>query len=76
MSENIIQTFASNVRAIRTSLNISQEELADKAGLHRTYISDIERCRRNVTLDAIQRIANALDVSPYVLLVENETNVK
>lgn len=74
MSENIIQTFASNVRAIRVSLNLSQEELADKAGLHRTYISDIERCRRNVTLDAIQKIANALDVSPYVLLVESETN--
>lgn len=74
MSENIIQTFASNVRAVRVSLNLSQEELADKAGLHRTYISDIERCRRNVTLDAIQKIANALDVSPYVLLVESETN--
>lgn len=73
-TNNIIQLFATNVRLKRIEQNISQEKLAGKCGLHRTYISDIERCRRNVSLDAIQKIAEALSVKPYELLKEEEEN--
>lgn len=44
-------------------LGISQEELAFRSGLHRTYISDVERGFRNVSLENIQNIANALEIS-------------
>jgi transcriptional regulator with XRE-family HTH domain len=47
----------------RAQLGMSQEALATKAGLHRTYLSDVERGLRNLTLDVIERIAGALDVS-------------
>ena len=71
-TNNIIQLFATNVRPRRIEQNISQEKLAEKCGLHRTYISDIERCKRNVSLDAIQKIAEALSVKPHELLKEEE----
>ena len=51
---------------------MSQEELADKAGLHRTYIGGIERGERNITLDSLQVIAIALNVAPVELIVEEE----
>jgi CheY-like chemotaxis protein len=44
-------------------MGISQEELADRAGLHRTYVSDIERGARNPSLESIEKLAHALDVS-------------
>lgn len=50
---DIKKTFGLNVRKYRTNLGISQEALAEKAGLHRTYISDIERFKRNVSLENI-----------------------
>jgi len=52
------------VRKFRTSAGISQEELAFLCGLHRTYISDIERGIRNVSIENIERIAQALKVTP------------
>jgi transcriptional regulator with XRE-family HTH domain len=64
-----------NIKKYRKSLNISQEELADKAGLHRTYIGGIERGERNITLDSLQVIAAALNVAPVVLIAE-EDNVQ
>ena len=57
-----------NLKRLRTSAGISQEELADRAGLHRTYISSIERARRNVSLENIFQIAEALGTSPAELL--------
>jgi len=60
--------FGENVRRRRQRLQLSQEELADKAGLHRTYIGSIERGERNVSLDNIVRIAEALGMKPAVLL--------
>jgi CheY-like chemotaxis protein/DNA-binding Xre family transcriptional regulator len=51
------------IRSMRNRLGISQEELAGRAGLHRTYISDIERGARNISLESIERLAAALQTS-------------
>lgn len=59
----ILNLFGENVRKHRRLLNISQEELADRADLHRTYIGMIERAEKNITLVNIEKIANALKVS-------------
>lgn len=59
--------FAHNVRIIRVKKGISQEGLADICGLHRTFISDIEREIRNVSLDNAQRVADALKVDAIEL---------
>jgi transcriptional regulator with XRE-family HTH domain len=50
------------IRHQRSALGISQEELAKRSGLHRTYVSDIERGARNPTVGSIQKIAQALQV--------------
>lgn len=55
--------FGVSVRAWRSRLGISQEELAGRAGLHRTYVCDIERGARNVSLENIEKLARALDIS-------------
>ncbi|MGC0954904.1 helix-turn-helix transcriptional regulator [Pantoea agglomerans] len=60
--------FAYNIRKLRERQGLSQEALADLAGLHRTYIGSIERCERNISIDNIDRIAKALGVSPGSLL--------
>jgi transcriptional regulator with XRE-family HTH domain len=57
-----------NVRRIRTNIGISQEELAFRAKLHRTYISSIERGERNVSIENIFAIAEALGVAPAELV--------
>ncbi|HEY6803740.1 MAG TPA: helix-turn-helix transcriptional regulator [Pyrinomonadaceae bacterium] len=57
-----------NLRRIRHEAGISQEELADRANLHRTYVSSIERGERNVSVENIFAIARALSVPPSVLL--------
>ena len=69
---NLIHIFATNVRKYRTEKGISQETLAELAGLHRTYISAVERERRNISLDNIENIANALDIDAYLLLKKDE----
>src|SRR3979409_242689 len=55
--------FGTAVRARRKRLGISQEELAGRAGLHRTYVSDIERGARNPSLESIDKLARALKIS-------------
>src|SRR5438034_8305659 len=55
-------SFATVVRAYRGRLGISQEELAGRAGLHRTYVSDIERGARNLSLESIDKLAKALEI--------------
>ncbi len=57
-----------NMKKFRKSLGISQEELADLCGLHRTYIGGIERGERNITVKTLQVIAKALRVTPEALL--------
>ena len=60
--ENILERFGQNVQRIRKERNISQEKLAELAGLHRTYIGMIERAEKNITLCNIEKIAKALNV--------------
>lgn len=59
----LLLKFGETVRDFRKVKGLSQEELADKAGLHRTYIGMIERAEKNITLTSIQKIAKAFDVS-------------
>ena len=63
-------TLARNLRLLRGERGLSQEALADLAGLHRTYVGSIERSERNVSLDNIQRLAASLDVTVARLLTE------
>ena len=63
---------ARNVRAVRTDLGMTQEMLAESSGLHQTYLSDVERGKRNVTLDVVTRLAEALKVSPLELLASGD----
>ena len=67
---DIIKVFADNVRYYRTKSEISQEAFAEKCGLHRTYISAIECYRRSISLENIQRIADALEIETYKLFME------
>lgn len=69
---DIIQVFGDNVRKYRKKMGFSQEKLAEESGLHRTYIGDIECYRRSISLGNIQKIAVALKVEPYKLLVEKK----
>ena len=59
---DILNVFGDNVRMYRLGENMSQEAFAEKCGLHRTYISAVERHKRSISLNNIQRIADALDV--------------
>ncbi len=59
---------ATNVRALRSRLGVSQEELADLCSLHRTYVGAIERAERNVTLSTLEVFSKALGVSVPDLL--------
>lgn len=71
---DILKVFGSNLRKYRTAMNLSQEKFAEKCGLHRTYISDIECFRRSISLENIQKIANALEIEVYKLFIEQEGN--
>lgn len=65
--------FAFNLRKARELRGLSQEALADAAGLHRTYVGSVERGERNISIDNIERLALALAVSPASLLEEPRT---
>jgi len=68
---DILKVFAQNVRYYRERLGISQEDFAEKCGLHRTYISAIERQKRSISLNNIQKIADALDIETYLLFIDH-----
>ncbi len=61
---------AANVRSIRLGLGLSQEELANRSGLHRTYVGAIERAERNVSLATVEALATGLDRDPVDLITE------
>lgn len=69
---DILQVFGDNVRKYRVVRRLSQEQLAERCGLHRTYISAVERHKRSISLNNIQRIANALEIDPYLLFMEED----
>ncbi len=60
--EPILLAFGQRVQELRKQRNLSQEQLAELAGVHRTYIGMIERAEKNITLRNIENIANALSV--------------
>jgi len=65
------QILAQNLRRFRQTKNLSQEGLADAAGLHRTFVGSVERCERNISLDNIEKLAKALDVTPATLFEDS-----
>ncbi|MGN0369536.1 MAG: helix-turn-helix domain-containing protein [Butyrivibrio sp.] len=67
---DILNVFGTNLRKFRNELGISQEKFAEMCGLHRTYISDIERFQRSISLENIQKIADALNIETYKLFLE------
>jgi transcriptional regulator with XRE-family HTH domain len=68
-SDDVLSRLGRRVRALRAERGISQERLAAMAQLHRTYVSGVERGKRNVSLVNLARIAHALQVSLSDLLV-------
>lgn len=81
---DIRQILAKNVKLYRERLGYSQEDLAGRCGSfrekdglsNRSFISDIENCRRNVTLDRIELLAKALEVEPYLLFMSKDISEK
>jgi transcriptional regulator with XRE-family HTH domain len=63
MKREVLIKFGQKVREERARLGLSQEELAGRAGVHRTYIGMIERAEKNITLENIEKIAKALKIS-------------
>jgi len=62
MKKEILIKFGNKVRERRAKLGLSQEELASRAGVHRTYIGMIERAEKNITLENIQKVCKALNL--------------
>jgi len=60
---------ASNVRGFRHRLGVSQEKLAELADLHRTYIGQIERAEKNITVRNLYKLGLALKIAPHLLLI-------
>ena len=67
---NARAVFAENLRRMRQAKRLSQEALAELSGLHRTYVGWVERAERNVSIDNLERLANALDSTIRDLLKE------
>lgn len=70
-SVGITEILSANIKKLRAEKGLSQEELAGKCGLHRTYVGAVERGERNVTLSSLELIAIALDVDVPMLLSNN-----
>ncbi len=68
---DIVKVFGTNLKKYRVQLGLSQEAFAEKCGLHRTYISAVECHRRSISLENIQRIADALEIDVYKLFLED-----
>jgi transcriptional regulator with XRE-family HTH domain len=64
--------FSKNLKKLRLEKGLSQEDLADECGLHRTYVSSVERGERNITVDNMEKLAIALGVDLKELIGSNE----
>ncbi|MBQ2830739.1 MAG: helix-turn-helix transcriptional regulator [Oscillospiraceae bacterium] len=71
----LLQVFSNNLRKYRNASGLSQEAFANKAGLHRTYISALERGKRSIALDNIEKIADALEIDAYLLFVDTPNEI-
>jgi len=71
---DIVKVFGNNLKNYRKKLGLSQEKFAEKCKLHRTYISSIECYKRSISLENIQRIADALEIETYKLFMESDKN--
>lgn len=69
---DIVQVFGDRVRHFRKVRQLSQDQLAELCGLHRTYIGSVERGERNITLVNAEKIANALSVKLCDLVKDND----
>ena len=67
---DIVKVFGSNLKKYRSLMGLSQEKFAEKCGLHRIYIGAIECYKRSISLENIQRIADALEIESYKLLID------
>ena len=65
---NARMIFAKRLRQARQERGYSQEELADRSGLHRTYVGSVERSERNISIDNMERLAIALGIETIELL--------
>jgi transcriptional regulator with XRE-family HTH domain len=65
---DVRQRLAKNLRRLREEKGWSQEAFAHEAGIHRTYVSDLERCARNPTITVVEKLAKPFGVTPGTLL--------
>ena len=72
---DILKVFSDNMRKYRNLTGLSQESFAERAGLHRTYISAVECGKRSISLDNVQKIADALNIETYKLFIEHRSDV-
>ena len=72
MTKTILEKFGERVRQERLKQGLSQEELATRAGVHRTYVGMIERAEKNITLENIEKLSRALNIAIYKLLKEHD----
>ncbi len=70
---NARQRFAANLKEQRLAKGLSQEDLADLCGLHRTYVGSVERGERNISIDNMERLAQSLDVPLEKLIREGKS---
>jgi transcriptional regulator with XRE-family HTH domain len=70
---DIREVFARNLRKLRQARGLSQEALADQAGIDRTYVSALERGIYSATIDMVDKLAKALGVEPGILLNRTTT---
>jgi transcriptional regulator with XRE-family HTH domain len=72
-TKQLLETLAANIKRLRAEKGLSQEALAEAAGLHRTYVGAIERAERNLTLGSLASFSRALGTSTPELLAQKKT---
>jgi transcriptional regulator with XRE-family HTH domain len=70
--KNILQIISKKMKLYRNKKGLSQEKLAEKSNLHRTYIGAVERAEKNLTIKSLSKIANALEIDIEMLFTQNE----
>ena len=68
--KKILKNISKNMKFYRNEKDLSQEKLAEKCNLHRTYIGAVERAEKNLTIKSLVKIANALDINIIDLLID------